>query len=308
MKTHIIILVLSFFCSNFTQANEYWKKDYAKIDAYAKTVKPTADINQLTLKLTEKYATDLEKYRSIFTWIAHNIAYDYNALKNPSQAVVEPVKVLRSKKTICEGYTGLFRKMCELANLECTTIIGWSHIKENIGKNLGNIPNHAWNAIKLKNKWYLCDVTWGAGSIYEGTTGFTFEFNDAYFCTPPELFSFNHFPEQKEWLLGVELSKEKFSNRPHFYPLTVKMNTRNLAPENGTLTYKKGDVIKFKFNADIDVKQILANPSGANKSPIINFTQQNSEVKFDYTFDTYKPYLYIYINNQSVLFYKVKKT
>ena len=55
--------------------------------------------------------------------------------------------------------------------------------------------NHAYSAIKLDNKWYLLDVTWGAGKIEDKK--FIKKYDEFYFCTDPELFILNHFPDKE---------------------------------------------------------------------------------------------------------------
>ena len=308
MKHRLVILLIFFTISNHIYANEYWKKDYSKIDSFAVAVKRTTDINKLAIKLTQNYLTDVEKYRSIFTWIAHNISYDCEALKNPALRETDPIKVIKNKKAVCAGYSNLFLKLCESANLQCTTINGWSKHKEDIGKILSEKSNHSWNAIKIQNEWFLCDVTWGAGSTSEDTGVFTFKFKDYYFCTPPLLFSYNHLPEDKQWLLGVELSREEFTNNPHYYPEAINLNIRDLEPNIGILDYKKNDTIEFQFTVDASVKRISIIPSITKKSTEINFSIiDGNRIKFNYILDSYSPYLYIYLNGNAIVVYKIKK-
>jgi len=300
------ILLISFlFFSNFMYANDYWKQNYSKIDSFAYTIKPTTNIDKLTAQLIERYSTDAEKYRSIFAWITHNIAYDVVALKNPALKVTDAVGVIKKKKTVCQGYCNLFLNMCTAANIECVIIMGWSHEKLNIGKPLVAKPTHAWNAIKINNEWYVCDVTWAAGSTSEENSLFTFKFKDFYFCTPPELFSCNHFPEETKWLLGTQLSSKDFIDKPHFYPEAININLKDLTPINGIQVYKQNKKITFTCSVDVDVKSISICPSNAKFSTAVKFSQENNTITFEYDLATFSPYINIFLNNKSILAYKI---
>ena len=127
---YAIVLVI---CASYAYGNDFWKRDYKTIDSLARTVKPTANLPKLADKLTSAYGTDVEKYRSIFTWTAHHIAYDLEALTKPALRQTDPEKIIRKGKAVCAGYSALFMRLCELASLECVTITGWSKHRQDIG-------------------------------------------------------------------------------------------------------------------------------------------------------------------------------
>ena len=64
-----------------------------------------------------------------------------------------------------------------------------------------NIPNHSWNAVKLNNKWYLCDATWSAGYTDMSTFLFEYEFDNSFFLMEPKRFSKTHQPVDEKWTL-----------------------------------------------------------------------------------------------------------
>lgn len=274
------------------------------IDSIARTIEPTANLEKLVNKLTRHCNTDVERYRSIFIWITYTIGYDVEALKKPALRETDPEKVVKKRKAVCAGYSALFLRLCELANLECVTIAGWAKNRLSIGRPLTK-TDHAWNAIKINNEWYLCDVTWGAGSVTEGTGIFRFDFKDFYFCTPPELFSYDHFPKDKQWLLGEKISEKKFINRVHFYPAAIKLNLKELSPDDGVIKYKKGGIIDIRFIVDEDVSIIRIHPSLRKHSIPVPFSFKEGGIAFQYVMDTYSPYLYIYLNHEALLVYKM---
>lgn len=304
----ILIVALLFLEITNTYSNEFWKKDYAKVDSLARTIKATSSIEELALQLTSGYSSEWEKYRSIFTWVSNNISYDLGALKNAKLRETDPIEVIKNGKAVCAGYSSLFSKLCEIAKLECVTIIGWGRLRGNIGKPLNSEPNHAWNAIKIANHWYLCDVTWGAGSTSEDYKNFTFDFKDFYFCTPPGLFSYNHFPQDKKWLLGANISEKKFTDRPHYYNEAIRQDIKDLRPDYGVINYKKNKVLSYKFIVTGEAERISIKPSDSKRSTEIDFSSRDGVIEFNYTMDVYSPFLYIYLNSKPFLVYKMKKS
>lgn len=303
-----LVFALVLMVTGTIHANEFWKKDYSRVDSLALTIKSTGSIEELAFQLTKSYSSDLEKYRSIFTWVSNNISYDLVALKYPGLRETDPLKVISNGRAVCAGYCRLFSRLCEIAKLECVTIAGWAKNKEDIGRPLNIKTDHSWNAIKISGDWYLCDPTWGAGSTTDDAKTFTFAFKDFYFCTPPMLFAYNHFPKEKKWLLGITLSEKKFISRPHFYPEVINQNTRDLRPDDGVIDYKKNGVLECKFFVDGVIEQIWIQPSKVNKSTEIEFTVKDGMVEFNYIMDSYSPYLYVHVNGKPFLVYKMKKS
>ena len=71
--------------------------------------------------------------------------------------------------------------------------------------------NHEYNAVKLKNKWYLIDSTWGAGYILENH--FVQKYDSFYFCVEPDLLINTHYPLNENWqLLESPIKFEQFKS------------------------------------------------------------------------------------------------
>lgn len=307
MKLRLIAVFVVLLCSINTFANDFWKKDYSQIDSIAKVIEPRHNLKKLVSELTDHCRDDVSKYRSIFTWVAHHIEYDFEAFRKPALRETDPEKIINRGKAVCAGYSRLFKALCEQAGLECVTITGWSKERILIGKDFPKKTDHAWSAIRIGNEWYLCDVTWAAGNTLEGKQIFTFEFNDSYFCTPPDLFAYCHFPEDKKWFLGGKISKNKFMDRPHFYSGAIRYNIQDLDSEDGTIKYKKGDSIDFQFSTDAPVLEVLVHWAGEKFSKKVAFEKQGDTVTFRCMPERYTPFLYIYLNGKAILAYKIEK-
>lgn len=173
----------------------------------------------LTLRLTAQLKTDVEKFRVIYYWITHNIEGDY-ALTEESLYQLEKryddtvslerwfktfrkevfQKLRNDKKTLCSGYAYLVKEMANLAGLKCKIVSGYGKINSKKLKDL-QYPNHAWNAVQLEGKWYLCDATWSSGITNNYTYEFEFKYDDTFFLQDPVEFAKTHKPLDSKWSL-----------------------------------------------------------------------------------------------------------
>lgn len=113
--------------------------------------------------------------------------------------------MLKERKTLCDGYTNLFKALANEANLTAVTVEGYT--KGDTGSKFKG--RHSWNAVKINGSWYLVDCTLGAGY-----TNFR-RFNEYYFFTPPSQFVNDHFPDDPKWqLLNNPLSEDEFERMP----------------------------------------------------------------------------------------------
>ncbi|XP_029473177.1 kyphoscoliosis peptidase-like [Rhinatrema bivittatum] len=166
------------------------------------TVNVTSSIEDLVGVLLKEAHTDLEKVRAIWMWVCHHIEYDVMGYENTAKALTNPTDVLRSRKSICAGYAGLFERMCSIAGIECLKLSGYAKgYGYKPGQRFSGNSDHAWNAVRLERSWHLLDSTWGAGHCNDKCTKFTFEYKEYYFLTHPALFIGNHFPEEEKWQL-----------------------------------------------------------------------------------------------------------
>lgn len=204
-------------------------QDYTAVDTHAVSVKKADDLFQLTALLTRPFEKEEDKCRSIFTWIAHNISYDYDAFLQGAYGALKPEDVLQKRRAICGGYANLFKEMAETAGLRAVVVGGFSRGYGYDAQHLFADRNrHAWNAVLLNGDWYLLDATWGAGYINEGK--FKASFNEFYFLTPPEQLIQTHFPERARWqLLRKPRSRTTFSEMPLTRPAFFKYDMRMLS-------------------------------------------------------------------------------
>lgn len=254
----LLFLTLLFPTALFSQ--------FQAVDSRVKTYpKSVSDASEIANRINADFKTDEAKARAIFTWMATNITYDmhaYYAQRNGGVAFSYTTpedklakerefrlklvkKTLRSGKAICEGYTSLFTYLCALTNLDAVIIPGTSKTDySQIGK-LPTQSDHTWNAVKINGQWQLVDVTWAAGVVIGGEKKFTKLFNDAYFCTDPDKFFLNHYPDDEHWLL-TDRSADEFAELPFYYPAYLSSDYR-LNADKGAIIFPKNTAVRFNI-------------------------------------------------------------
>jgi len=225
------------------------------IDKRVTTI-PVAAPDVLARQLISPYKQDIEKVRSIFRWITENIAYDTKAYHDPEGAyaglweaagfspeadrqkdyndrIVQ--KVLAEKRAICDGYSRLFKTLCDYAKIKCEIITGYIRWSSDA---IGQMTNrqHAWNAVYVDDGWHLVDATWASGYCNEAVTEFTKRYDEFFFFTGPVEFFNDHYPTDTKWsLLPVTPSLTQFYNFPFYYPAFYSFKIIDVKPTAGYL-------------------------------------------------------------------------
>lgn len=190
--------------------------DFRAIDKHAKKIPDQAatTIQTLSQYLIATASNDLEKVRSIYVWMTHNISYDKNAYKDGIGRINKNNQdVLNRKTAVCFGYATLFKALCAEAGISCEVISGYSKGTLTAQPKLEE-PDHAWNAVKIDSTWYLLDATWGS-SLIDKTNDFVQTFEEGYFLTQSKHFVVNHLPADPMWqLLDCPIPPAVFAQSP----------------------------------------------------------------------------------------------
>lgn len=320
------LIVFLFVTLPYFSYSQTEKTDFSKIDLYAKSVKGITDIGKLSQKLTSPYDTDLKKTRSIFRWITENIAYDtkeyhadsahsihyqiYNKLSDDDKDRDEEFNsqlvqyILKNKKAICEGYSILFKAMCDSADIKAEIVEGKS--KNSIKKvGVPSKEDHAWNAVYIDNKWALLDVTWASGTCNDSTTRFSKKFNESYFLTAPNKFIINHYPTDKKWMLIPSPPTEtQFYSYPLVYSGYFKNNISSFSPTNGIIEGKIGNKITFEIKTAEDGSSVTVQTAKGNNG--VTMKKQEKIITYEYTVTSDKEdELVIYLNKEAVFAYRI---
>ena len=158
------------------------------------------NVEELTAYLLSIAESDREKAEVIFHWIARNIEYDM-------EAYLEDIyfenfeETLARRRGVCANFTSLFKRMCEIAKLECYEVSGYA---KGYGFEKGAYytqVNHKWNVVRIDSLYLCVDPTWGSGSYEENSYGFEYRKRTSmeYFLVKPSSFILEHLPVDPKW-------------------------------------------------------------------------------------------------------------
>jgi transglutaminase/protease-like cytokinesis protein 3 len=241
--------------------------EYSTIDRHALNTPRSAErsIPSLASYLFKTARNDEEKARAIFRWITSRISYDTSALFSGSYGDTSPAGILDSRSSICMGYAGLFKALCDQAEIKCVVINGYGKgYGYRPGDRTGGRTNHAWNAVQIDGKWQLVDSTWGAGHV-DSKGKFVRDYEEFYFFTPPHLFVIDHLPADPEWqLLDKPLTTKQYDERVElnslFFELGFTLN--GLSHKNVKIGTNERLIVRLKNNRPVAVIAKIENKKG----------------------------------------------
>jgi transglutaminase/protease-like cytokinesis protein 3 len=258
--------------------------DYRKADSIAlhfpkKKYKTVSDIANV---LTQDLNTDHEKFRAIFRWITDNIEYNKSA-----QNITGADKVVRKNKAVCQGFSNLLKEMCMVVNIPCESIVGFTKTEvADINRKLKK-TDHAWNCVKLYEKWYLVDVTWATSKFNVVTRKFINEFDDYYFLTPPERFILDHYPKDKKYQFLIKPEKKSvFVKAPVYYTDYLHMQLSNVKPAKGAFKWRIEEPIRIEVESPTPLKdaEVLINADKFITPVELKKDAATGKYYFEYTF------------------------
>ena len=101
--------------------------------------------------LADKKNNTYDNIKMVHDYLINNIEYDIELSK---PYIYNIYGAMVKKVSVCEGYAESFKYLMDKLNIPCTLVIG-------VATNSNSqAENHAWNYVKIDNKWYAIDVTW----------------------------------------------------------------------------------------------------------------------------------------------------
>lgn len=201
--------------------------------------------------------TDYEKVLSIFDYISYNSVYDDLVLKvngnvnsktNYTSYYLEGV--LEDGLAVCDGFSKTFSLLCNMEGIDAVRIAG-------------STTNglHAWNKVKLDNKWYVVDLTWSALK----TEKTTFEAGSyAYNFNAKEFLSYNYF-----LVSDAEIAQTHTVANSQF-------NNNHAAPES----------YNYYKNSQYSVDEDLVISSITEFEKLVRFMVKNNYLTLEVAFDS----------------------
>lgn len=319
MKIVLIIFLFIPVCFYSQQRQD----NFYDIDNKVESIS-SANTDSLAKQLAALGNTDREKVRAIFRWITQNIDYNVRPIgrskKTPvlfyeepddSTAPLPPLnervarKVLYKGVALCEGYSRLFKTLCDHAGIKSEIIYGYA--RTNTSRRFG--VNHAWNAVSIDGTWYLLDVTWASG-VVSFANEYIRQFNNFYFLTPPEEFIRDHYPEDPQWtLLSNPPVYREYSQSPFRYSGYLKAGISNHYPAKGVIDVAVGDSIYIEIKSRREVRNYFVSASPVlDTTKVITLRPDTSGEKFSFKYyvtPASGEWLYVFCNDELAMRYKL---
>ena len=285
----------------------------------------------LAHQLTSSYTNDRQKVEAIFRWITDNISYNVRSLtksKTPviyeepddTSLVLKPLTervaetVLRRRTAVCDGYSRLFKSLCDHAGIGSEIITGYARVNWDRGK-IKFRSNHKWNAVLIDNTWYLADATWASGFITYRGDEFIHDYDGRYFLATPEQFVRDHYPEELSWtLMDKPPVVAEFYYSPLRYNGFIRSGITSYSPGKGILDASIGDSIRFEIEANNDKKIFYVSdtlPADSDNFEEMDKLKGTKKSEYTYTVTNNSPeWLYAVCDGEIVLRYKlnIRKT
>lgn len=312
----LLLLLLFFWTFGYAQ-------DFARIDNIVKSYPKYTQPKQLADQINKDFKDEASKVRAAFRWLTHNIRYDLEEYYKPKKVIEfrfsteeERLKKLQAikdkivndafltKMGVCEEYAQSFKKIADLIGIEAEVIKGYVR---NSANDIGRVPrstNHAWNAVKVNNKWIILDATWAAGYLYNGR--WVKDFNEYFFDIDKKKIAKTHYPDSRKWkLLLNHGSLENFYDQPIYSHGLLKKNIEVVSPTKGSMILNRSKNIELTFKNLKSTNGIYYNFRGErySKRPAISFVGDNAIISIENPGRDAE--LFIFIDKTLALEYKV---
>ena len=206
------------------------KPDYSSIDNAVKnlSISTSTSISDAAKQIinTSGATTQKEKVRALFTWMAHNIKYEYYST---DRAKYTAEGAFEKRSAVCGGFSYLMVDMCKAIGIDAIYVTGCGSkgnfaTPEQQKDSSFFISNHAWNLIKTDAGDFLLDSTWASNYLDSANTK---EIWDVWFDTDPCYFITSHYPivekhytytSEEVQLLTPPITKDEFVTLPLLQP------------------------------------------------------------------------------------------
>lgn len=123
------------------------------VEAVSQDLEQIAD----TIVSQDPAGSDYDKVKYFYEYIIQQTDYDVAALQSENiyWRSQEITSVFLDKKSVCAGYSRAFQYLCQKAGIDCIYVTGKATAAQQ------NTIGHAWNLVKIGDRYYGVDTTWG---------------------------------------------------------------------------------------------------------------------------------------------------
>ena len=147
--------------SNLTGVAYSYQVTYYTDKAQEDTVDSRLSEIYTSLQLSDSTLTDAQKVWKIYDWITNHVTYDYENLNDDNNKTkYTAYGALSDGKAVCQGFAGLFYRMCMDNGIDCRIVTGTA-----------DNGAHAWNIVKVGDNYYYIDATWDCKVLADEANG-----------------------------------------------------------------------------------------------------------------------------------------
>lgn len=179
---------------------------YQAVDARMRQVPDSSarTVGGLARFITASFATEGDRTRAAFAWVARNIRFDVEnmyLLEYERAPAVVVQETLDKRLGVCRHYAELYAAVANQAGVLTYVVPGYTSLLASVG--------HAWCVSRINGKWQLLDPTWAAGQVTNQR--FVPQLNNEYYCPSPRAFLELHMPFDPLWqLLAAPRTPQQF--------------------------------------------------------------------------------------------------
>lgn len=214
----------------------------------------TTPISLATTYVCRPYRSDVQRLRSIFTWVSEKICWEEDF-----DGPIDTRRVIQTKRACAEEYATLVLEMCAAVGLTCEIVRGYL-------KSPGEIPdvnimprsNHWWNAVLVDNEWRIMDCCLASPSNPKRVLYSSYNTSSAdpwWFLARPTEICWTHIPEHHDQQhICPPVAHDVLLNLPCACPPYFK-NDLEMVDYNTSLTRIEDlEMVHIKFNVPPDVE------------------------------------------------------
>lgn len=299
-------------------------QDFTNVDNIVKTYPRYRSPQQLATRIASDFSSDMDKVRASFKWITNNIRYNLEEALQPTKTVIqfkyssekerlEKIQQIKddivkeaffSKQGVCEEYAQSLKKLCDLLGIEAIVLTGYVRNTAYEIDRVSNSTNHAWNAVKVDDKWMIIDATWASGSVLNGK--WQKKFTDYYFDIDYDKVGYTHYTDDRKWsILLKQGSLADFYRQPIYGREFLENDLEVVAPNNGIITVNNNSAITIQIKNLKPGSQMYYGIMGNqySKKPTVRFNNAIATVTI--ANPNRNTELYLFINGALALEYKI---
>ena len=153
-------------------------------------------VKNLAEDITRGARGDGEKVKAVHDWVAANIYYDYDGVRNNTRKKIDTISVLNNRIAVCQGYAELTVSLLRSLGIPTRMVNGFALGVSTSGRSWDEVnatsSNHAWNEAYVDGRWVMFDATWNSTNRYENGRKVDGEIRLTYFDLTMEALSNTH--------------------------------------------------------------------------------------------------------------------